>query len=185
MNAAIKIDITKCPVPRLAPSYSKRVKVVDSFDRYLMRESERRERLYNWEKPQPSEGKPRRGVKPSIWTPRRTAELIRLAQAGLRTDEIADRIHLALNQVKPKLAELRKKGEIPPAPPQKNSWRKEENGKLISLYLQGHPTEKIAAALGRTEHAVGSQIHNLRKRGVDIPARPDVHRKPAYGSGND
>ena len=77
MNAAIKIDITKCPVPRLAPSYPKRVKVADSFDRYLMRESERRERLYNWEKPQPSESKPRRGVKPSIWTPRRTAELIR------------------------------------------------------------------------------------------------------------
>lgn len=185
MNAAIKIDITKCPVPRLEPSYSKRVKVVDSFDRYLMRESERRERLYNWEKPQPSEGKPRRGVKPSIWTPRRTAELIRLAQAGLRTDEIADRLHLALNQVKPKMAELRKKGEIPPAPPQKNSWRKEENDKLIQLYQQGYTTEKIAATLGRTEHAVGSQIHNLRKRGVDIPARPDVHRKPTYGGGND
>ena len=45
--------------------------------------------------------------------------------------------------------------------------------------------EKIAAALGRTEHAVGSQIHNLRKRGVSIPARPDVHRKPSYGGGND
>jgi DNA-binding CsgD family transcriptional regulator len=140
---------------------------------------------YNWENPQPSESKPRRGVKPSIWTPRRTAELIRLAQAGLRTDEIADRIHLALNQVKPKMAELRKKGEIPPAPPQKNSWRKEENDKLIQLYQQGYTTEKIAAALGRTEHAVGSQIHNLRKRGVDVPARPDVHRKPAPRSGND
>lgn len=185
MNAAIKIDPNRLPAPRLEPSYSKRVKVVDSFDRYLMRESERRERLYNWEKPHQSEGKPRRGVKPSVWTPRRTAELIRLAQAGLRTDEIADRLHLALNQVKPKMTELRRKGAIPPAPPQKNSWRKEENDRLISLYLQGHPTEKIAAALGRTEHAVGSQIHNLRKRGVDIPARPDVHRKPTCGSGND
>lgn len=185
MNTAIKIDPSKLPEPRLAPSYSKRVKVADSFDRYIQQMTIRQEKLYNWKKVHPPKDKKRHGVEPYVWTPRRVEELKRLAAAGLRSGEIADRLHLHINQVKTKMSDMRKKGDLPPAPPSKNAWRKEDNDRLISLYLQGYSTGKIAPLLGRTEHAVGSQIHNLRKKGVNIPARPDVHRKPTYGSGND
>lgn len=185
MNAAIKIDITKCPVPRLEPSYSKRVKVVDSFDRYLMRESERRERLYNWRVEHSAPKPKRKGRGPSIWTQRRVDELIRRYNARQTLDEIADALHLAKSQIHSKCSELRKKGVLGKPTPPSNSWKEEDNAKIIQLYQGGLTYKEIAAQVGRTECAVISQIYNLRNKGVDIPTRAGVRRKPAPRSGND
>ena len=185
MNAAIKIDITKCPVPRLEPSYPKRVKVADSFDRHIQQLTERQDRLYNWRVEHSAPKPKRKGRGPSIWTQRRVDELIRRYNARQTLGEIADALHLAKSQIHSKCSELRKKGVLDKPMPPSNSWKEEDNAKIIQLYQRGLTYKEIAAQVGRTECAVISQIYNLRNKGVDIPTRAGVRRKPAPRSGND
>ena len=99
MKAKIKVDPAKMTVPRLEPSYQKRVKVADSFDKYIMRMSERQERLYNWRKVHPPKEKKKKEFHPIIWTERRLAELIRLVNAGASNQEIADALFLSIHTV--------------------------------------------------------------------------------------
>lgn len=185
MNAAIKIDITKCPVPRLEPSYSKRVKVADSFDRHIQQLTERQDRLYNWRVEHSAPKPKRKGRGPSIWTQRRVDELIRRYNARQTLGEIADALHLAKSQIHSKCSELRKKGVLDKPMPPSNSWKEEDNAKIIQLYQRGLTYKEISTQVGRTECAVTAQIYNLRNKGVDIPARSGVHRKPASRSVND
>lgn len=186
MKAKIKVDPAKMTVPRLEPSYQKRVKVADSFDKYIMRMSERQERLYNWRKVHPPKEKKKKEFHPIIWTERRLAELIRLVNAGASNQEIADALHLQKKQIHLGLKYARKMGAIGKRDKQQpNAWRKKDDELLISLYKSGIPEAEIAKELGRSIHSVSSRLYDLRQHGHDIPVRDYVRRRPADGSGDD
>ena len=186
MTAKIKIDPSKLPAPRLEPSYPKKVKVADSFDRYIERMSERQDRLYNWRKPNTPKEKKERQSRPVIWTERRLQELIRLINEGATNQEIAEtlnlkkkQIHLGIKYAK-KMGAIRQREQLLP-----NAWRKKDDELLISLYKSGIPEAEIAEEIGRSTHAVSSRLYDLRQRGYDIPVREYLRFRPSGRRGND
>ena len=186
MTAKIKVDPAKLPAPRLEPSYQKRVKVADSFDRHIQQLSERQDRLYNWKKVHPPSGKKKRKTQPTVWTERRLEELIRLVNAGASNQEIADALHLQKKQIHLGLKYARKMGAISERKqPQHNAWRKKDDELLISLYKSGIPEAEIAKEIGRSIHSVSSRLYDLRQHGHDIPVRDWIRHRPADGSGHD
>lgn len=186
MNPALKVDPSRLAAPRLEPSYQKRVKVADSFDRHIQQLSERQDRLYNWKKVHTPSGKKKRKRQPIIWTERRLAELIRLVNEGASNQEIADALHLQKKQIHLGLKYARRMGAIGKRDKQQpNAWRKKDDELLISLYKSGIPEAEIAKEIGRSIHSVSSRLYDLRQHGHDIPVRDYIRHRPADGSGDD
>ncbi len=91
-------------------------------------------------------------------------QLLRLAQGGLRNQEIAARRGLARVTVRKRLRGLRQRGIVlPPLPPTRDP---EE---VLALRRAGLRNREIAARMGLTVNAVAYDLERLRRRGVAVP----------------
>ncbi len=89
-------------------------------------------------------------------------QLLSLAQAGLRTKEIAARLAIARVTVGSRLRALRRRGVLPPLPPIRDP------GELLALRRAGLRNREIAARMGLTVNRVEYDLRRLRRRGVAV-----------------
>ena len=165
MIATMKVDITKCPVPRLAPTKPMRCKEeVPWLNAANIAEAKVREKQA--EKPKPA---PKTPGRPSyLWTPEKDAVLIEMYRENKTNAEIADQFGMTPKQVRSRVDRLRRPGGPLYGEPSRGryiSWSEENIEQLIEMFNEDTPTKIISEKLGRTRSAIDSMITELRQQG--------------------
>lgn len=100
---------------------------------------------------------------------RKSAEIVRLALAGISRDAIAAKVGTTLGAISVVLSNARRRGlSIPKKSGGQKPWRRQQ---IVDLVARGLSPEKMSEALGISRNNVGVQLAVLRSAGVDVPYR--------------
>lgn len=168
MNAALKIDPSRLPAPRLEPSKPVRI---DIMSQGIRRRLENGNKIQTWEelhrnnavtgKVIPTkQGKP---TGPRVWTSDKVDTLKAMWSDGKHSGEIADALHLSQKAVRNMIYKLRREGQIDN---RQENWTDEQINMLMRLYEAGETYPKIAQALNRTIGACSGKMLDLKSRGI-------------------
>lgn len=171
MNAAIKNDPNRLPVPKLPPTRPLKPKVPDFKEAELLRKIERgrSHRVISpvrEEEPRPIKRRRKDYKTSKSWKPEEDEQLKKLYLQGLSNGKIADQLHMGKQRVAKRLYSLKRNGSIPHLERRDpRIWKEEEIEKFICLHKAGRTYEEIAAALGKTIGACQTRAWELSKQG--------------------
>lgn len=107
--------------------------------------------------------------RPLYYASGRTADVIRLARAGLNSAEIADATLLKRESVISLLCRLRQKGiDVKASDPRKGPRDWSHAADIIRLAREGKSAQEIVEATGLSKSYVHGRIYTARKTGIDI-----------------
>lgn len=156
MNAAIKIDITKCPVPRLEPTRPARVVNKSMID-------------YSTHQEPQTKVPPATGRRPWLWTPERDKVLIQMYKQMKSDEEIADEFGFVPEQIRSRVSQLRRPGgplhDLPTRGGKGKYWTEEQIATLIEMCEADIASSVISEKLGRSRGAIDTKIFELRRDG--------------------
>lgn len=176
MNASIK-SIGPEP-PHLTRNYKKRSKPVDGYGKYIkvLDTVYKPPRTYSF--PKPDKGRTERiqescrqyrkkNLPPSVWTDERVAELKELFGHGKTHAEIADEMHLSVNQVRAQVHKLQDEGELE-CRISPRAFTDKEVETLIKLRRQGMSFVAIGKKLGRMEGTCSRKYREVMRNGKNL-----------------